>query len=406
MSEILFLAHRVPYPPNRGDKIRSWNVIQALTKIAPVHVAALCDDPTDLEHRGIIEAVAASVTLVPLRTTRMEAMATALLTGAPASVRACASAELRAEVEKLLATRPISTIYAFSGQMAQYVPLDRQQRFVMDFVDMDSAKFKAFSKGADGISKFANAQEARRLFAFERKVAARADVSLFVSEAEAAYFRRKAGLAADRVMALENGIDLAFWNARLKRQPVKAGKGPLIVFTGQMDYAPNVEAVCIFAREVMPLIRFQVADANFAIVGRSPTPEVEALSKLPGVMVTGSVPDTRDWLAAAEVVVAPLRLARGIQNKVLEAMAMSKAVVASPAAAEGIDARYNRDLLVAAGVAAEADAVIRLLDDKELAKKIGKAARARMTARYGWKARLSGLPSILGFEAESAAKAA
>jgi polysaccharide biosynthesis protein PslH len=406
MSEILFLAHRVPYPPNRGDKIRSWNLIRALAKIAPVHVVALCDDLADLEHRAIIEEVAASVTLIPLRTTRMEAMATALFTGAPASVRACASAELRTAVENLLASRPISTIYAFSGQMAQFVPEVGEQRFVMDFVDMDSAKFKAFSKSADGISKFANAQEARRLFAFERKVASRADVSLFVSEAEAAYFRRKAGLGSERVLALENGIDLSFWNGRLKRQPVKAGKGPLIVFTGQMNYTPNVEAVSIFAREVLPLVRFQVPDAVFAIVGRSPTAEVEALAKLPGVMVTGSVPDTRDWLAAAEVVVAPLRLARGIQNKVLEAMAMSKAVVASPAAAEGIDARYNRDLLVASGVAAEADAVIRLLGDKELAKKIGKAARARMTARYGWKARLAGLPSIVGFEAELAAKAA
>jgi polysaccharide biosynthesis protein PslH len=392
VSEVLFLAHRVPYPPDRGDRIRSWNILKAIAKIAPVHVCALRDavDAPDAG-RAEIEALAASCHIHLPAYSKAGAMARALLSGGSASVAAFASPALQAAVDQVMAARPISMIYAYSGQMAQFVLRDRgARRFVMDFVDMDSAKFAAFGG-------FANGQEAKRLFAFERAVAARADLSLFVSDAEAGLFRQQTGLGGDRVAALENGIDLAKFDPSLPRISIPAnGTVPLIVFTGQMDYRPNIEAVSAFARETMPLIRVRFPGATFAIVGRAPTAEVQALALPPGVIVTGEVPDTRDWLAAADVVVAPLKLARGIQNKILEAMAMEKAVVASPAAAEGIDAADGSELIVADGAAAEADAVCALLADPERATQIGAAARARMIARYSWDARLAGLPGILG----------
>jgi polysaccharide biosynthesis protein PslH len=398
-GEILFLAHRSPYPPDRGDKIRSWHLLRHIAALAPTHVVALHDDPRDLAHLPVLEGVAASVELEPRLVSKPRAALNALLRGGSASVAAFASDAVQRRVDRLIATRPIKTIFAYSGQVAQFVPVKRDGiRFVMDFVDMDSAKFVTYASQASGLSAFANAQEAKRLFAFERVVAARADLSLFVSEAEARLFADETGLGDGQISFIENGIDLEAYDPATPRDAVESGEGALIVFTGQMDYRPNVDAVDGFARHALPLIRAQHPTARFGIVGRNPTAEVAALNALPGVLVTGEVPDTRDWLAAADVVVAPLLLARGIQNKILEAMAMAKPVVASPAAAEGIDASESDGLIVAQDWAAQADAVLALLANPARAKAAGRAARARMIQRYSWDARLAGLGAMLGFE--------
>jgi polysaccharide biosynthesis protein PslH len=402
-GEILFLAHRMPYPPDRGDKIRSWHMLRSLAKLAPVHVAALCDDPADLMHLDFLRSVAASVHIEQRHWSKTRAMMRAMMTGQPASVIAFASVALQAHVDLLLATRPISTIFAFSGQMAQFVPVSLgNRRFVMDFVDMDSAKYAAYAEQYSGLAARANRAEGERLLTFETAVANRADISLFVSEAEAALFRTKASVAYDRVGVIENGIDLEAYNPAHDYQTVESGEGPLIVFTGQMDYRPNIDAVTAFAKDVMPAIFAQTPTAQFAIVGRAPAPAVKALAKLPGIIVTGEVADTQSWLAAAAVVVAPLTLARGVQNKVLEAMAMAKPVVASSAAALGIDAAVGREIIVADGARAQADAVTALLMSPESRQTIGQAARARVEARYSWEARLATLPSLIGQTVTSA----
>ncbi len=397
-GEILFLAHRSPYPPDRGDKIRSWHLLSRIAALAPTHLVALYDDPRDVAHLPVLESIAASVSLEPRETSKARAAMKALLGGGSASVAAFGSAAVQRHVDRLLTTRPITTIFAYSGQMAQFVPVKRDGiRFVMDFVDMDSAKFATYAEQARGLSAFANAQEAKRLFAFERAVAVRADLSLFVSEAEAALFARETGLSAGQVSFIENGIDLEAYDPAIPRDAIESGEGALIIFTGQMNYRPNVDAVDGFARYALPLIRAQQPSTCFAIVGRNPTPEVLALAALPGVIVTGEVPDTRDWLAAADVVVAPLLLARGIQNKILEAMAMAKPVVASPAAAEGIDAGDSDGLTIAQDWQAQAEAVLALLANPARAKAAGRAARTRMIARYGWDARLAAFGAMLGF---------
>lgn len=392
-AEILFLSHRVPFPPNRGDKIRSWNVLKALCRLAPVHVVAIADDPDDLQYADDIRAIAASVQLVPHRVSRIAAAALSLVSGLPASVQACSSPAMAEAVARVLRDEPISAIYAFSGQMAQYVPTELAgKRFVMDFVDMDSAKFEQFAREASGAAKVANSVEARRLFNFERATADRADVSLLVSEAEASLFRDKCQLEHASIVALDNGIDLEHFHPDHASLALVAGSGPLAVFTGQMDYQPNVDAVDWFARDVVA----RVEGLRFAIVGRSPTAQVQRLAQRPGVIVTGAVPDTRDWLAAASVVVAPLTLARGIQNKVLEAMAMGKPVVATPAAAEGIDAVDGVDLIIADGANATASAISALLADPSRANALGASARRRMESRYSWTSRLAGLGQLVG----------
>jgi polysaccharide biosynthesis protein PslH len=377
MGDIAFLAHRLPYPPDRGDRIRSWHVLKALARLAPVHVFALLDDETDQKYVPMVESVGATVTAVHRRKSKLAAVGEALLTGGSASVAAFVDDDLKTAFQARLGE--FDTIYAFSSQMAAYVPDDFKGRFVMDFVDMDSAKFAAMG--------FAARQEAKRLLKWEIETAKRADVSLFVSNAEAAMFTRETGIPAK---AIGNGIDLDHFAPGVV--PPVDTPAPLIVFTGQMDYAPNVEAVTDFAKDALPRIHLMFPETKFAIVGRAPTPAVKALAS-PSVVVTGEVPDTRPWLAAASLVVAPLRIARGIQNKVLEAMAMGKPCLVSAGAAQGIDAVNGRDFAIANDFGEEA---LFLLKNPVQAAEIGKAARLRMEQSYSWDAQLAPLASLVG----------
>lgn len=396
--ETLFLAHRIPFPPDRGDKIRSWHLLKHLATLGRVHLACFADDEADAAHLPALrEALGGALgeAHVEIRHTgKAVAAARALLQGKPVSLTMFDSTRLRTFVEDILARPEVDTVFAFSGQMAQFVPDRLRQRFVMDFVDMDSAKFAAYAEAGGPLAAI-HRREAKRLFAFERAVAARADTSLFVSEAEAALFRARAGLPRADIRALANGVDLDFYRPGAV-QPAEAPR-PLIVFTGQMDYAPNIDAVTWFAAEVLPRL-----SASFAIVGRNPTDAVRRLAS-DGVIVTGAVPDVRTWLEAADVVVAPLRIARGIQNKVLEAMAAARPVVATPAAFEGIEAEPGRHLLVAEGREEQASAIATLLADATHAAALGAAGRRRMEEAYRWDVRLAPLAALLGAPQRQAA---
>ena len=401
MPEILFLVHRVPWPPDRGDRIRSWHMFEALARLAPVHVAALADNADDAAiAREKMAPLCKSLAIESRNVSRPVALAQAVLRGEPVSNRLFKNAALARHVDALVRGGAITHIVGFSGQMAQYLPADFGGPVLMDFVDVDSAKFATYAEqNKRQPLHWVHQREARVLGAYEAAVARRVDASLFVSEAEAALFRARSGLGADTVRAVENGIDTARFNPELIFDAVDGSEGPLAVFTGQMDYRPNIDAVRWFATDILPLIRQRHAAARFAIVGRAPTDEVRALAKLPGVVVTGEVHDVRPWLAAADAVVAPLLLARGVQNKLLEAMAMARPVVASAAAAEGIDVAAGEHLLVASDAESLAAAVGSLFDDREAAAKMGQAARARMITRYGWDARLAPLGELLGLSA-------
>jgi polysaccharide biosynthesis protein PslH len=410
MRDILFLAHRIPYPPNRGDKIRSWNMLKHLAGLARVHLVCFADDDADAANLDSLRAELGDRlgrTYVEVRSANKFATAAqALRAERPISLAMFDSAEMRGFVKALLKRGEIGAILAFSGQMAQFVPNTARQRFVMDFVDMDSAKFADYAGDGAGAMRWVHAREADRLLSFERATAARADVSLFVSDAEADLFRSKAKLPNADIRVVQNGIDLDFYDPQAAFLPLatgERGEGPLIVFTGQMDYRPNVEAVVAFADEAMPLIRKARSDARFVIVGRNPTAPVNRLGEREDVTVTGAVDDVRSWLAAADVVVAPLRIARGIQNKVLEAMAMARPVVASSAAFTGIDAIPDRDLIVADTEADQAEAVLALLNDRHRAANIGTAARRQMETCYRWEAKLAPLAGLLGFTERQAA---
>ncbi len=391
MSALLFLAPRCPYPPNKGDRIRSWHVLRYLAAHRPVHLIAFAEDrrvPQPLAQ------ICRSVTLLPSRGTPATALVRSLATGVPASVAYFGDKAMTRAVQACLDHAPISTVYTFSGQMAQHVPaLPAATRFILDFVDVDSAKYEELANHPFTLRRWVYRREARLLAAFEGAVAQRADYSLFVSGPEAALFRRRnTDVAA--VGIVPNGIDAAHY------APSAFDKGtkkpvPKLVFTGQMDYAPNVDAVIWMAKHILPRIQAVRPEARFVIVGRCPHRDVRALARLPGVDVTGAVDDPRDWIGSADIVVAPMRIGRGIQNKVLEALSMGRPVVATPLAAEGIDIRPGQEYVRAAGVDAFARAVLDMLANPDRAARIGVRARQAMIDRYAWDRCLAPLKALI-----------
>jgi sugar transferase (PEP-CTERM/EpsH1 system associated) len=394
MSELMFLAHRIPFPPDRGDRIRSFHILRHLARLRPVHLLGFVDSEEDRKAAKELLPMLASLHIEIRDKSRLRAGIEALVLGEPVSLTAFGSRRIMRMVDQLLDERPIDTIFAYSGQMAQFVPDDRGgRRFIMDFVDVDSEKFAAYGASTRGLMGWVHRREARLLADYENGIGRWADINLFVSEAEAALFRQRAGLAAAHVRALDNGIDAAKFDPA--GFPRVEGAEPLLVFTGQMDYRPNVDAVTWFARRTFRAIRAKHPNALFAIVGRDPTPAVRELAELKNVIVTGGVPDVRPWIAAAAVVVAPLDIARGVQNKVLEAMAMARPVVASPAAFEGIDAVPGEHLIVAQGNDM-ANAVGHLIAHPEEGDAMGRRARAHVIQRYDWERQLVALDAMIG----------
>jgi len=381
VRDLLFLAHRAPFPPDRGDKIRSYHILRHLMRDWRVHLCAFAEQDSEAVVPPELAGGLASHQLIR-RTKKMPlAAAQALATGKPISLTAFTNPAMTAAVDAVRARHSVAATYVFSGQMAQY---RADEPTVMDMVDVDSAKFASLAQTSGMPMRTVYTREARLLGTYERQVAASVAATLFVSEAEADLLRSTGGRG--RIVAVENGIDAARYDPGTV-EPV-AGDGPLIVFTGQMDYRPNIDAVTRFAQHILPLVHKARPDARFAIVGRAPGPAVRRLAS-DRVIVTGEVADTRTWLSRAAVCVAPLDLARGIQNKLLEAMAMARPVVASVAAAHGID--HDGTIAVAGNDRDFAARVIAALNGPPA----NPAARARVLARYDWAARLAPLDLLL-----------
>ncbi|MDE2008185.1 MAG: TIGR03087 family PEP-CTERM/XrtA system glycosyltransferase [Rhodospirillales bacterium] len=394
MRDLLFISHRIPYPLNKGEKIRGYNLLRHLGRSYRVHLGCLIDDPADRAHVAHLREVCAEVEGFEIDKRRQKLKALARFRpGWPLMLEDYRHPGLQRWVTATLARTRMDVVYIYSAAMAPYALDAAAPARVLDMQDIDSEKWTRYAETAGWPMRAVWAREGRTLLAYERRAAMACDVTFFVSEPETRRFAELAPETRDRITWVENGVDLeGFSPAHAFDRPF-AEPGPHLVFTGNMDYWPNADAVAWFAAEVLPLLRRRPAPPEFHIVGANPGPDVRRLAALPGVRVTGRVPDVRPYVAHADVSVSPLRMARGIQNKVLEAMALGRPVVASPQAFEGVRAEASRDLLVADGAGPMAEAVAAVLDGAHPG--LGAAGRAAVERGYAWSATLKRLDAVL-----------
>lgn len=389
---ILYVSHRLPYPPNKGEKIRAFHQIEHLAKRHAIHLACLVNDSQDLQHVKSLEQYCASVDVVYRDKTLNEfAALAALASGKPLTVAYFFSRKLDRKIKRRLQSNNVDRIIVYSSAMAEYVRHVPGIPKVMDFVDVDSEKWRYLAQYSHDPLAWIFRTEASRLARYEAEIAQSFDHSIFVSEMECRLFRERVN--GRPISVISNGVDLDYYVPR--SNCASSPKRSTIVFTGSMDYLPNVDAVYYFCKAIFPIIRQNLPAVEFYIVGRNPTRRVRMLNRDPGVTVTGSVPDVRPYLAKAGVAVAPLRIARGIQNKVLEAMAMGVPVVGTAEAFGGIQAGVADGVRVANDPIRFAGEVLCLLEDRELHSRCSLGARQYVRRCHRWTDQGTTLESLL-----------
>jgi sugar transferase (PEP-CTERM/EpsH1 system associated) len=386
----------MPYPPDKGDKIRSWHILRHLAERHRVHLGCFYDDPADKRHIAELEKVCASVICLPIHPLfrRVKSLG-ALRSGEAMSIAYFRDERLMRWITETFARWRPTEAFVFCSSMAPYIDGYRFATRVIDMVDVDSEKWHQYADKRSWPMKAIYRREAQKLRQVEIAAARSFDYTLFASAPEASLFLKRTGRSTARVLAMRNGVDYDFFD------PAHAGANPYpqgrksIAFTGAMDYWPNVEAAQWFVAEVMTALRHRFPAFDFWIVGAHPAASLRRLAR-GDIHVTGRVPDIRPYIAHADAVVAPLQIARGIQNKVLEAMAMARPVVVTPDALEGIAARPGIEALVADDAQSFAAACVTAARPESEA--VGRAARARVLADYVWAERLRGFDALLAPE--------
>ncbi len=384
---ILFLSQRVPYPPNRGDKITTWRLLERMRRQHEVHVIAFAHDDGDREAVRHLNSVGISTLAIGHDAKRAKLRALPLLfTDRPLTLGVFGSKELQLAVDREAGWADLA--YAYSSSMGAFLEPHPRLARVMHFAELDSDKWQQYAERSRAPMKWIYAREQRTLLAFETRVARAFSENVFCTPLEQRIFQQKIPGASSLV--LRNGVDLVYYTPKPELAEPRH-----LVFTGVMDYLPNIDGCEFFAREVLPLLRPRYPDVRFTIVGSNPTAAVRALAALPGVAVTGFVDDTRTWLARAQISVAPLRIARGIQNKVLEALAMGLPVVGTTSATQGIEGQAGRDFIVANSAEEQAAAIARLFDAPDAALALGRRGREFVEREYDWERVLEPLDRLL-----------
>ena len=389
---VLYITHRVPWPPDRGDRIRTWNVLRYLSTRANVDLACLADEPVSDETMSELQRVTRRLAVIPHSgKSRYITGLFSLLTGNTVTEGLFDSSSLRTVLEDWSESEEYDAVMASSSGIAGYLKreyLTRPAQWV-DLIDVDSQKWFDYSKAARFPMSLIYKLEGKRLRAVEKRLAKRCDQLLVVSEAERDLFRTFC--QTDKIKAVGNGVDSIYFAPSTNVQVDECS----CVFVGVMNYKPNADAAIWFVRNVWSQIRGRYPNAVFRIVGKSPTAEVRALAAVPGVEVTGSVPDVRPWLHRSTCAVVPLHIARGIQNKVLEAMACGRPVICSPAPLKGLAAEPGLHLLQADVASEWVESVSRVFADRNLQQELGMAGAAFVQLHHSWDHCLSPLDRML-----------
>ena len=382
-QKALYVSHCVPYPPDKGERVRAFHELKALSARFRITLAALARDRKELDGAGRLAEWCDEVLVA--RAGGLVPAGVSLLAGRSATEGFFRSAKLRRLIADRRETGPFDLAFGYCSSTLAYVLSAPARARAMDLVDVDSAKWAAYAESAAWPMSRLYRRESKAVARLEQRALNSCDAVFLVSEAETRALPHRHG----NLLPVGNGVDLEYFQPK-----GPAGETASLVFTGTMSYRPNAEGVCWFAREVWPGLRRRVDGLEFYVVGRDPDASVRKLADSPGVHVTGSVEDVRPYLARAAVAVCPLRIARGVQNKVLEAMAMGKAVVASPMALEGLDVQAGTEALCADTPGQWQDALAGLLEDAGARRRMGEAARKRVEASYDWAVRLAPLVAL------------
>ncbi|MGZ0166440.1 MAG: TIGR03087 family PEP-CTERM/XrtA system glycosyltransferase [Planctomycetales bacterium] len=398
----LILTHRVPMPPNRGDRIRTCNFLRHIAKRADVWLACLADEPVSDDTWQALQTICRRVAIVPVEPRlRWIRAGVSLLTGKTISEGAFSSPRLKKIVAEWSAQTSFDSALCSSSALAPYlqIPTLEQTPRHVDLIDVDSEKWFDYAKASGLVKRRIFHLEGQRLQKLEGGIADWASGITVVSEPEAALYR--AFRPDGPIEPIPNGVDVDYFTPEAGsadgKVPVASSQSGC-VFVGALDYKPNIDGIIWFARNVWPQIHRQHPDQTLSIVGREPVADVRKLAEISGVDVVGTVPDVRPYLSQAAVVVVPLHIARGVQNKVLEALAMAKAVVASPDPLVGLRVEDGVQIFKAVEAEQWVSCVSRLLDDAQLRHDVGVAGQAYVTAHHRWEQCLEPLMRFLHLE--------
>lgn len=397
MEPLLLLAHRIPYPPNKGDKITNFEFLKFFAKRYDVHLGTFIDDPRDAVHMDKVREYCRSAHFQQLRPLQSRILsARSLFSGDALTLSYYPRRELRRWCEQTAAANDIRRIFVSSTPMYQFVPRAAKGAVkVIHYHDLDSDKWRQYAETKVWPLSAIYRREWRRLLEYERKIALDAKAGLFVTPSEAELFRKLAPESAWKIHWPGHGLDHEYYRPSNESENPYPSGARAVVFVGVLDYWPNEDAAIWYAREIHERVRSLCRDASFFIVGMNPTARVRELAALPGVVVTGSVPDVRPWFQHASVVVAPLRIARGIQNKVLQAMAMERPVVTTRMSADALSAQPGQEIEVAETAEEFADKVVALMTDTEVAHQMGLRARERIVRDYSWQRTMERIDAMM-----------
>ena len=387
---ILYFAHRIPFPPNKGDKLRAFRQLEFLSRSHRVWCACFIDDPKDQRHIARLREYCHELGTIRLR------RAGATLRGLHGMARGktftesyYGSARMTRLIGQWCTSVQFDAVVAFSSGMAGYALRVPAPRRVLDLCDLDSQKWNDYADSSPLPQSRLYRTEAQRLGAREHAWISQFDAATLITRREIELLPPE---LRSRVHLVSNGVEVS-----PRQSPIANHQSsiPIIGFLGQMDYKPNMDAVCWFAHQCWPLVRKQFPSAIFRIVGRRPTRAVRRLAGISGIEVTGEVADAGAAIAKFDVNIAPLHISRGLPNKVLEALAAAKPVVTTSGVAAALEMKNDAQALIADTPSAFAAATIRLLANPDLRTRLGHAGREFVIRNFDWQRELTRLEMIV-----------
>jgi sugar transferase (PEP-CTERM/EpsH1 system associated) len=399
---ILLLSHRVPFPPNKGEKIRTFYQLKCLSELGhQIHLFSPYENKADLAHfNTLAETLCTTVKAAPLKHKALR-LVKGIAKNQSLSIANFYDKNLQRHVDLFLSDNTVDAILCTASSMAEYIfkssvlkTINKKPLLIMDFMDVDSDKWGQYKQNSPFPMSMIYAREQYLLSKYEKRIVEQFDACYLIAQAEVTLFNQQV-IQSDKVQVMGNGLDtIAFYPAKEK----EANPYPIFLFTGVMDYKPNVDAVVWFAEKCWGDIIKQHPRARFIIAGMNPDKDVMKLVELTGVEVTGFVDDILPYYHQADIFVAPFRLARGVQNKVLQAFSCALPVISTPMGAEGIRCQADRDILIASSPEQFIQQANKLIDQPTLAQSIGESALQIIQQHYSWPSQLLPLVNFLGAE--------